>query len=88
MTYNWDAQDRRRCTAEKRDGNPCRAWAAWGDPRQFCRSNGGVSPTTGKTKKRATSRAGATHTRSRIGPEVDSAAGRTNQSWPGIRLRQ
>lgn len=33
--YSEKAKQLRRCKAKKQDGTPCRAWAMWGDPRQF-----------------------------------------------------
>jgi hypothetical protein len=36
MAYGEAAVARRRCTATRKDGTPCRAWALWGDPRQRC----------------------------------------------------
>jgi len=29
MAYSLEAQERRRCTATRRDGEACRAWALW-----------------------------------------------------------
>lgn len=26
----------RRCKGRRKDGEPCRAWAVWGDPKQLC----------------------------------------------------
>src|SRR5438270_9484897 len=41
MPYSEKARELRRCTAEKPDGQPCRAWAVWGDARQLCVAHGG-----------------------------------------------
>jgi len=41
MAYSEAAKERRRCTATKTDGTPCRGYAAWGDPRQRCGGHGG-----------------------------------------------
>ena len=41
MAYSEEARERRRCTATKADGTPCRGWAAWGDPLQRCGGHGG-----------------------------------------------
>jgi hypothetical protein len=46
VAYSDTARDRRRCTAATRAGEPCRRWAAWGDPGQRCPAHGGRS--TGK----------------------------------------
>jgi hypothetical protein len=34
--YSATARARRRCTATRRDGEPCRAYALWDDPGQRC----------------------------------------------------
>jgi len=34
--YSASAEAARRCTAARKDGLPCRAWALWDDPRQLC----------------------------------------------------
>lgn len=34
--YTPDAAARRRCTATRCDGEPCKAWALWADPFQRC----------------------------------------------------
>lgn len=39
MAYSEKAKLRRRCSAKKTDGSPCRAWARWGDDRQLCSSH-------------------------------------------------
>jgi len=36
MAYSEAAIRRRRCTAVRKDGQPCRAWALWDDPLQRC----------------------------------------------------
>jgi hypothetical protein len=36
MAYSLAAIERRRCTATRRDGEPCRGWAMWDDPAQRC----------------------------------------------------
>lgn len=41
MPYSDKAKDLRRCTASKQDGEPCRAWAVWGDERQLCMAHSG-----------------------------------------------
>ncbi|MDP9356414.1 MAG: hypothetical protein M3R02_14240, partial [Chloroflexota bacterium] len=41
--YSATAHDRRRCTATRTDGTPCKAYAAWGDPGQRCGGRGGRS---------------------------------------------
>lgn len=33
---NEGREDGRRCLAIRKDGSPCRAWALWNAPRQFC----------------------------------------------------
>ena len=37
--YNPEAQKIRRCTATRRDGQPCGGWALWDSPTQRCRSH-------------------------------------------------
>jgi hypothetical protein len=44
MPYSAAAIERRRCTATRRDGAPCRAWALWSDPGQRCLAHAGQSP--------------------------------------------
>jgi len=41
--YTQEARTRRRCTATRRDGQPCGAWALWDDPagRQLCNVHAG-----------------------------------------------
>ncbi|MBA2451523.1 MAG: hypothetical protein H0V51_26195 [Chloroflexi bacterium] len=51
--YSADAIARRRCTGIRADGEACRAWAAWDDPRQRCvahagRHHRGPLPTRGR----------------------------------------
>lgn len=41
MPYNAAALARRRCTARRKDGEPCRAFALWDDPRQLCSAHAG-----------------------------------------------
>ena len=41
MAYGPEAIRRRRCTALRKDGKPCRAWALWDDPRQLCMAHAG-----------------------------------------------
>ncbi len=41
MAYGEAARTRRRCTATRQDGEPCRAWALWDDPRQLCVQHAG-----------------------------------------------
>ncbi len=41
MAYSEAAIERRRCTATRKDGQPCRAWAVWNDPRQLCAQHAG-----------------------------------------------
>jgi len=41
MAYSPEAVARRRCLDYRRDGLPCRAWAAWGEPRQLCSRHAG-----------------------------------------------
>ncbi len=41
MAYSAAAIARRRCTGTRKDGQPCRAWAVWDDPRQLCVSHVG-----------------------------------------------
>jgi hypothetical protein len=41
MAYTEAAKERRRCTGTRKDGEPCRAWAVWGDPRQLCAQHAG-----------------------------------------------
>jgi hypothetical protein len=40
MSYTDRARALRRCTAQRKDGEPCRAYARWGDPRRLCASHG------------------------------------------------
>jgi len=44
MAYTERALNRRRCVATRTDGEPCRGWAAWGDPGQRCGGHGGRRP--------------------------------------------
>lgn len=44
MAYSDAATKRRRCTATRLDGDPCKGWAAWGDPLQRCGGHGGRRP--------------------------------------------
>lgn len=39
--YSEEAKQRRRCTALCKDGQPCRAWACWGDAEQRCMAHAG-----------------------------------------------
>ena len=39
--YSEAARQRRRCTGTRKDGQPCRAWALWDDPRQLCAQHAG-----------------------------------------------
>jgi len=39
--YSREAVARRRCTAKRRDGKPCRGWAVWDDRRQLCVNHAG-----------------------------------------------
>ncbi len=39
--YREAARARRRCTALRKDGQPCRAWASWDDPAQRCNVHAG-----------------------------------------------
>jgi hypothetical protein len=41
MAYSPEAVAKRRCTGTRKDGQPCRAWAMWGHPRQLCAQHGG-----------------------------------------------
>lgn len=41
MPYTDRAKELRRCTDRRADGEPCRAWAVWDDPRQRCMSHSG-----------------------------------------------
>jgi len=41
MAYSERAKKLRRCTAIKKDGTCCKAWAVWGDLRQLCVAHGG-----------------------------------------------
>lgn len=34
--YSAEAVRRRRCQAQRRDGEPCQGWARWGDTEQRC----------------------------------------------------
>lgn len=34
--YSPSAIARRKCTATRKDGQPCQGWARWGDPAQRC----------------------------------------------------
>ncbi len=43
MAYSETTRERRRCTAPRADGAPCKAYAAWGDPLQRCGGHGGRS---------------------------------------------
>lgn len=36
MTYTAKARELRRCKQIRADGEPCRAWAVWGDPLGRC----------------------------------------------------
>jgi hypothetical protein len=33
---NEGREEERRCLAVRKDGEPCRAWASWDSPEQFC----------------------------------------------------
>ena len=39
--YGAEAIRRRRCRGVRKDGEACRAWALWGDPRQVCAAHAG-----------------------------------------------
>jgi hypothetical protein len=39
--YGPEALARRRCRGTPKDGQPCRAWACWGDPEQRCQAHAG-----------------------------------------------
>ena len=41
MAYSERARELRRCKAIKPNGERCKAWARWGDPRQLCVAHGG-----------------------------------------------
>ncbi len=41
MTYSANAIALRRCTGTTKQGQPCRAWAVWDDPRQLCAIHAG-----------------------------------------------
>ena len=41
MAYNERARALRRCTGTRADGETCRAWAVWDDPRQLCMAHAG-----------------------------------------------
>lgn len=41
MAYSPAAIERRRCLGTRKDGQPCRAWALWDDPRQLCAQHAG-----------------------------------------------
>ncbi len=43
MAYSEATRERRRCTATRTDGTPCKAYAAWGDPGQRCGGHRGRS---------------------------------------------
>ncbi len=40
MAYSEKAKALRRCTGFRKDGEPCEAYAAWGDPRGLCAAHG------------------------------------------------
>ena len=40
MAYSPKAQALRRCRAVRKDGQPCRAYAVWDDPRRLCAAHG------------------------------------------------
>lgn len=44
MAYSAAAEALRRCEATTRAGDPCRAWAVWGDPERRCIAHGGRAP--------------------------------------------
>ena len=44
MAYSEAARERRRCTGTRKDGQPCEAWAVWGDERQLCVNHGRPGP--------------------------------------------
>lgn len=50
MAYSPAAIERRRCTATRRDGQGCRAWARWDDPQQRCRAHSALPAHGGKIK--------------------------------------
>jgi hypothetical protein len=59
MAYNPEAVARRRCTAKRKDGKPCRAWALWDDPRQLCMAHAGrhhTGPMPPRWERRADNR--------------------------------
>ena len=39
MTYSTRARELRQCTATRKDGQACGAWAVWGEPDQLCVSH-------------------------------------------------
>ena len=39
--YGPEAVAHRRCRGTRKDGQPCRAWAVWDDPRQLCMAHAG-----------------------------------------------
>lgn len=40
--YSSRALEARRCTGTRKDGQPCKAFAAWGDIKQRCSAHGGL----------------------------------------------
>lgn len=40
MAYSERAKELRRCTGTRKDGEPCRAYACWDDPRGLCAAHG------------------------------------------------
>lgn len=39
--YSAEAVALRRCLGTRKDGEPCRGWALWDGPRQFCMAHAG-----------------------------------------------
>src|SRR5215211_5315453 len=40
MAYSERAKALRRCRASRKDGQPCKGYAVWGDPRGLCAAHG------------------------------------------------
>jgi hypothetical protein len=41
MAYSKVARELRECLGTRKNGEPCRAWAVWDDPRQLCVAHAG-----------------------------------------------
>lgn len=41
MAYSAAAAEHRVCLGTRKDGQECRAWAVWDDPRQLCMTHSG-----------------------------------------------